>query len=260
MTVQSWQPGPPPTPRPPQAPPSGRLRSGLLLLAFTGILLLAVGLIAGVVTMLTPDDPVADCPSPPAPCAPPDVPDRPPTATSSPGSTPPTATPATPGAPLRHYGTPWRSESGGWLVEYWDDAWNVVDEGPDTLVLERSDGVALVRISSAPADGASPQELLDSQVDRLEDDLLGFEAVTDPDDQFLGEPGVAGRDGVGGLYVGSADAPQGPSGAVDAAVLAATDGEVTVVFSAVVDRSSRESGMYWADWLLNTFRWPTDPQ
>ena len=257
MTVQPW---PPPVSPPPQESPRGRLRSGLLLIAFTGILLLAVGLIAGVVATLTPDDPVADCPSPPAPCAPPDVPDRPPT--DAPTAAPteqPTSTPE-PGAPLRHYGTPWRSEADGWLIEYWDDRWDVVDEAPDELVLERTDGVVLVSIASAPAGEASPQDLLDRRVDELSDDLLGFDAVTDPDDLFLGEPGVAGRDGVGGLFVGSGDAPQGPSGAVDAAVLAATDGEISVVFSALVDRGSRESGLYWADWLLNTFRWPTDPQ
>jgi len=78
-------------------------------------------------------------------------------------------------------------------------------------------------------------------------------------DQIL-EPSVGYRRGVGGVFDGTLDTPQGPGTQVVAAIMAATDGKATVAVIVLSDGPSRRFAFAAADAVLNTFRFPTEIQ
>lgn len=247
---QQWHPAPPagyavhpPYPQWQYLPPGDRppARSGGgILLWFGAALLLAVAIGALVVWLLRPGPVEPQCPDAGEACAAPPV--RP------------------EGAPALRLGTTWVSEDLGFAFDYDPEWWELEDEGDRSaaLVIATTAGDVVFLIEGASAADNAPEAMLAEQVDDLEDRILGLTAEEDADRQLLGEPIVGYRDGVGGLYRGTLDTPQGPSTDVSVAVLAATDGEVSLVVTVVTPDEIREPAFQLADSLLNTLRWPAE--
>ena len=245
-------PSPPPGyvqyPRSPhwQYVPPGNQRaaaSGRSVLVWFGLVLLAAVVVGGLIVWLLQPGPVQpECPDPSEACGVPPV--RP------------------EGAPALRVGTTWESEDLDFSFDYDPDWWEVQEEGNRSalLVIPTSEGDVAFLIEGASAADESPEAMLAAMVEQLEDRVLGLEAEDDTDRQLLGEPIVGYRDGVGGLYRGTLDTPQGPSVDVAIAVLAASDGEATIVVTVVSPEDIREGAFQLADSLLNTLRWPAEEE
>jgi hypothetical protein len=110
-----------------------------------------------------------------------------------------------------------------------------------------------------PAGQATPKQLLERRIDDLRDDVLGLTEDTNPDAVLLG-PSVGYRRGVGGVFGGNVDTPQGPGDPLTVVVMAATDGKATVVMSLVASQTavSIPAVMSAGDTVMNTFRFPSE--
>ena len=163
-------------------------------------------------------------------------------------------------APALRLGETWESEDLGFSLDYDPEWWQVAGEGDRSLglVIPAREGEVTFIIEGASAAEQSPESMLAAQVDALEELVLGLTPEDDTDRLLLGQPIVGYRDGVGGLYGGTLDSPQGPSMDVAVAVLAASDGEISLVVTVVSPEEIREPAFLMADSLLNTLRWPSE--
>ena len=245
----------------PQSPywqyrPPGDQRPGspgrTVLLWFGLVLLLVLAIGAAVVWLLQPGPVQAECPDPLEACGAP--PARPEPDVGREPDVDPDA------APALRLGETWQSDDLGFSLDYDPDWWEVVGEGDRSLelVIPARAGPVTFLIEGASSAEQSPESMLAEQVDALDGLVLGLTPEDDTDQQLLGQPIVGYRDGVGGLYGGTLDSPQGPSMDVAVAVLAASDGEISLLVTVVSPEEIREPAFVMADSLLNTLRWPSD--
>ncbi len=175
----------------------------------------------------------------------------------------PTASPTPtepPSVPELRAGQVYRSEL-GFEVEFNPGLWQVARQSSRELdlVIRLSGFDVFLTIQGVPAREATPKQLLDRRLGELDDDILGLAKDTDPDLEILG-PSVGYRSGVGGLFAGNVDTPQGPGDPLTVVVMAATDHRATVVMSLVASERSAPIAAVFAegDRVMNTFRFPSE--
>lgn len=158
----------------------------------------------------------------------------------------------------------WKSSEFGFRLEYNKNLWTKLSEDGRslTLKLDPSEADLTLVIGGARARQASPQALLDKELDEIRDDIQNLTADTEPAHMILGA-GVGYRDGVGGAYTGEVKPVLGPGPGKQLwiAVMAATDGGVTTFVSLATseaDERYRVKKLYReVDSILNAFRWPS---
>ena len=162
-------------------------------------------------------------------------------------------------APAMTTGRIWRSPDLAFGLEFEPDLWTVGDEDGRGTLLEGAGplGDASLWIAATPAADATPAEALASRVSALGESIVGLAEDTDPADRVMGA-NIGYVDGVGAVYGGATDTPQGPGQSVRVAVLAATDGHLTIAASLVLVGGSADDWLgarQSADSVLNTLAW-----
>jgi hypothetical protein len=137
--------------------------------------------------------------------------------------------------------------------------WTVEDRDARDVTLSVGGGAALLAIRGAAADQASSRALLNEQRDRLRARIPDLQVNDDPNDAVL-MPSVGFRRGVGDLFGGTFQTPQGAGIPVAAVIMAATDGKATVVITVLTSEKDRAAVFSLVDSVMNTFRFPTERQ
>jgi hypothetical protein len=240
----TYPPGPAPVPAypAPRGHTGSRLGRPILLAVFGGMLaaILVVALI--VVKSSAPPAEQPQCPG--GPCG-----------------NPPTRAPGN--APALVHGQLFKSADLGYEFEFnqvsGQPRWAIEDQDGRNVTLSVGGGAAVLAIRGVPADEASPQELLKQQQDRLKARVPDLQTDTNPDDAILA-PSVGFRRGIGGLFGGTFQTPQGAGVPVVVVITAATDGRATIAMTVLTPENNRKAVFALVDTVMNTFRFPTDLQ
>ena len=236
---------PPPPPAPvtfERGSAGGRVNRWVLLGIFSGILGAVLVVAAIVFTAAEPEPPAPPCEGPA--CRPP---------------TPPG--PDDPLAPALVGGELVESDELGYRLDVDTSLWEFRKPSQRDVELRISVEDFRVAVSLEGTPVPTPQEdlqaLVDQKVDELAGDVLGLAADTADEVQIL-LPAVGYRSGAGGKFAGTADTPQGPGSPVSVIVMAASDGEITVVMTVVSDEVVKDDAFSVIDTLMNTFRFPSE--
>jgi kumamolisin len=237
-------------------PPKRRGVSIGLFLAI--IVVIGIGT-AGLVQVLTPPPPAPPCTSGRACSGPPAPPDHVPVdgAVPAPPSHVPVSGPDT--APALSTGQAWRSTDLGFGFEFESDSWSVADEDGGGALLGGSGQLrgASLLIAATPAGDATPAEALAARFASLGESIVGLAENAEPGDRIMGA-NIGYVDGVGAVYGGATDTPQGPGRRARVAVLAATDGHLTITASLILVGGTADDWLgarQAADSVLNTTAW-----
>jgi hypothetical protein len=152
----------------------------------------------------------------------------------------------------------WRSSSLGYSLEYPKEVLHVASETPDGVVLEPGNKVVTYTVRGKRESEASPQALFDDQISFLKGNLVGLAADTDPAHELLGT-NVGLVPGPGGVYGGVEAAPQGIGKPKELDVMAAGDGQVSVVvtanFGTDVKPDTRDAILQLGDEVFKSVQW-----
>lgn len=240
------------------------------LVAFLVFVLVAVAALAALaVTLVTPAPAGPDC-VPGRPCAPPPPgpPGPGPVATASPpAATPePSASPGSVSPPL--VTSPVATNAAlGYSVEYTDGWWEPEPADPRDIRLRipsPDQGNPLLWIHAAPAEEATPDQLIAQQLAALTSNIVGLTTDERPANAVM-DPEIGFVRGNRAVYTGNVDSPQGPGDPVVIFMEASTDGRLTVAAALVLVGdftldTSGEGYPAWyrrlADGVLNSFSWP----
>jgi hypothetical protein len=141
-------------------------------------------------------------------------------------------------------------------VAYDSTLLEIGDEVPTGVVLGiPTAGVALI-FEGLPADVADPQQMINSEIDNLSHNILGLKLISDPANQPPGHPSIGSIEGIGGVYSGTANNPQGPAYAVNVAIMSATDGNVTLVVAVIAPNVNRRMAFRLGGDMLARLEWP----
>lgn len=237
------------------------LRRGTSLGTFLVIIvLIAVGT-AGLVQLLTPPAAAPPCTAGLACSGPPAPPGQQPVGGGE--SPPPSHVPVggLDNAPPLTTGQVWHSKDLAFSFEFEPREWAIVDEDGRGVILGGAGSAPDVSlwIAGVPAAEATPDRALASRVDALGATIVGLAEDTRPEARILG-PNIGYVDGVGAMYGGAADSPQGPRGRARIAILAATDGHLTLTASLILiggTSADWKAARQAADTALNTVGWTT---
>jgi hypothetical protein len=217
---------------------------------------------AGLVQVLTPAPPEPPCTTgracsgPPAPSggAPVDSGGPAPTATSS------LPVGGTDNAPALVTGTTWTSSDLGFGVEYDPDGWSVADEDGRGALLGGIDQLqgASLWIAATPAGDATPAEALTARASALGDSIVGLAEDDRPESRIMGA-NIGYVDGVGAVYGGATDTPQGPGRRARVAVLSSSDGHLTITAACSTRRRGVPRPGRRAPWPAAVRRRPLTP-
>ena len=265
-------------------PPAGSKSSPVTIIALFVGAMLALAVIGIVLVVLNqPPPPTPPC-QPGQACAP--KPSLPPVAAGSPSPHPsggPTTVPASlaPGAtatpfvpqptpvsnsPILLSGIVWESASLNFSFEYDPDSWTLdtANSTDDTAVFTSNNFDCTTVIRAVPAT-TSPADLIAQQLAIVDTFMISRVKDTDNYDALLG-PSIGYVNGEGDVYsgtlLGSDGTPVAPGGV---AVLAATDGRITVSVTVVVgspdakvgDGTQEHAARKSADDFLKGFDWDT---
>ena len=236
-----------PTPSAPDALWSKFPRYRFLLL-FAGALAVFFVIALVVILIVKPGATKPPCPSD-RPCG------RPPTLPTPQAAT---ATPLVSGAV-------WRSKALGFSFSYNNQLWKVANEGPRGVVLnwrlpQRPDLNLVLVVQGTRLNENPPAQLLQKQISALRGDILGLRSDPSPKHALLGPAiGYVTGNAVGGPYSGTIDTPQGPGPRVALLSMAATDGRISLVATALTTSPEqiKLALMGQADSVLNTLHWPS---
>jgi hypothetical protein len=226
-----------------------------LLAIFAGVLLVAVAVAAIVAFVITQGHYQPDCPDRTLPCAG-AAPGVIAAARLATGQPIPTAGDAE-GLPFPA-GEVATDESAGFSVEFDPTIWEIAQRGEGAILLSGFGGAIAVLLEAAQAGQMSPDQIFEARRGIEENTLLGFASDSDLDRALLGTAILGHRPGIGGLFGGALDTPQGPGAQLSVALIAATDGQISVVATVIVPFEQRVAGFQYADSVINTFTWPTD--
>lgn len=224
-----------------------RLGAQRLLIAF-GVLLAAVTIVALVVAWMIGqglDRPA--CPDREQPC--------PLAAIALPRLA--TSADAVDGPPFPGYATVAESAS-GIAVTYDPEIWVVSANDAGFLALDGYGGVISWILDTARRGELDLQGLFDLRRDFFRTRLLGFEKDREPARRLLGTPTLGHRPGIGGLFGGTIDSPQGPGQEVSVAIVGSVDGSAIGLASVIVPFEVRDAGLQLGDSLNNALAWPSD--
>ena len=154
-------------------------------------------------------------------------------------------------------GAVWQSPSLGFAVEYDAARWQVDSQTADSLTLTTKGPDTTLTLRGSRN---SPGDLLSDELSSLATTFLGFGRDPAPENELLGT-NVGLRPGPGGAYIGTRTGPQGSAVQESMAVMAATDGSVSVVATVVTgaafpDERAHAFGL--ADQVLKSVAWPSD--
>ncbi len=158
-------------------------------------------------------------------------------------------------APFEGYAT-WRSPGLGYAVTYQPRYWKVEGENADSLELQSVDGVSLIVINGATAAQATPSALMSAKVGALRSDLLGMQTDTSPKDQLLGTH-IGAVAGPGAVYKGTINTPQAPDMTLPIALMAASNGRLTILATVISDPHNVGFIYQQADGIVNSIDWGT---
>lgn len=220
---------------------------------------------AGLVQVLTPAPPEPPCVTGRACSGPPAPSGGAPVGSGAPAPTATSSVPVggTDNAPALTTGTTWTSTDLGFGLEY-DDGWNVVDEDGRGALLGGVDQLqgASLWVAATPAGDATAPQALAARVSALGDSIVGLAEDDRPESRIMGA-NIGYVDGVGAVYGGATDSPQGPGRRARVAVLSSSDGHLTITASLVLVGGNADD---WkgvrqaADSVLNTTTWSTSAQ
>jgi hypothetical protein len=153
--------------------------------------------------------------------------------------------------------TAWQSTTYGYSLRYGANDWRRAAQSATDLSLQNGDGISTISFHAAPSSQASPRQLIDQKRSTLGGQMLGLAADTSPSDRLLGT-GIGSRPGPGSAYVATTSTPQGPNTPVAIAIMAATDGNVTILVTvtAPANASDQKQLVYGqADDIINSVQW-----
>lgn len=153
--------------------------------------------------------------------------------------------------------TAWQSSALGYGLRFDSGDWQIVSQDASNVVLQAGDGFSLLAFNAVPTSAGTPRQALDAKVSSLQGQLLGMVRNTDASDQLLGT-NVGLRPGPGAVYQATVNTPQGPETPVAIAIMAATDGNVTIVATAIApgnDAGQRAAVYGRADDLIDSVQW-----
>jgi ribosomal protein L32 len=155
--------------------------------------------------------------------------------------------------------TPWQSTALGYALRFDSARWRIGSQSPTDMSLQADDGVSTISFHGAPTAQASPRRLIDESVASLQGQTLGLVPDSDRSDTLLGS-GVGLRPGAGNVYQATTSTPQGPGTPIAIAIMAATDGRVTIAVTVTApannpDQKQRIFGR--ADDIVNSVQWGT---
>jgi hypothetical protein len=191
---------------------------------------------------------------------------KPPCPTDKPCGRPPTfPTPQAATAKPLVSGKVWKSKALGFSFSYNTNVWKVANEGPRGVLLkwgipQRPDLNLLLLIQGTPLSENPPAQLLQKQIAALKGDILGLRSDPSPKHALLGPAiGYVTGNAVGGPYSGTIDTPQGPGPRIALLSMAATDGRISLVATALTTSPEqiKLALMGQADSVLNTLHWPS---
>jgi hypothetical protein len=238
-------------------PPARRGTSiGLFLLI---IVIIGLGT-AALVQVLTPPAEAPPCVEGRACSGPPEPPNQQPIgdAGSAPPSHVPVSGPDT--APGMTTGQTWLSRDFAFSLEYEPQLWSVADEDGGATLLRGQRGSlrnASLLVEGASLVGGTPEQALVRRVDALSESIVGLAEDSDPAARILGA-NIGYVDGVGAVYGGATDTPQGPQSRARVAILAASDGHLILTATLILVGGSDDTwdaARQSADSILNTVLW-----
>lgn len=163
-------------------------------------------------------------------------------------------------------GALYRSAELGYQFEFSPNIWHVQHQDGRSVTLVNRLGE--LTVAGLPRSDASPAQMLSAKVDELRSRVPDLSEDTSPADEIFGA-NVGFHPGPGALYVGTLDAPQGKQGPVSVALMAATDGRISVLVTLATSASNTEKNVcsvpdraclyQVTDLTLETLRWPADP-
>ena len=239
-------------------PPKRKGTSIGLFLAIIVVIGIGTAALVQVLTPATPEPPCTTgraCSGPPAPSD--GVPVD--SAAPAPSATSNVPVGGTDTSPPLTTGKTWRSSDLGFSVEFDPDGWTVADEDGSGALLG---GVGQLQdaslwIAATPAADGTPAQALAARVSALGDSLVGLAEDDRPESKILG-PNIGYVDGVGAVYGGATDTPQGPGRRARVAVLSSTDGHLTITASLILvggTAADWKGVRQAADSVLNTTAW-----
>jgi hypothetical protein len=148
----------------------------------------------------------------------------------------------------------WRSTGLGYTLTYEPQYWKVEGQNADSLELQSADGVSTLVINGDTAAQATPSALMSAKVGVLRGDLLGMRTDTSADDQLLGSQ-IGAIAGTGAVYKGTINTPQAPDMTVPIALMAASNGRVTILATVVSDPRNVSFIYQQADGIVSSIDW-----
>jgi hypothetical protein len=151
----------------------------------------------------------------------------------------------------------WRSSALGYSLQYSGDSWSIGGQSASAVELDSKHGDVSLIVSGTRGTGAELRGILAARVSDLRGRTLGLAPDHDPRHAVLG-PAIGYRSAVGASYAGTIDLPQGPQAPITAAVMAASDGRVTITVTAAtteIQGALRTGLLGSADSVVNTIAW-----
>ena len=158
----------------------------------------------------------------------------------------------------------WKSQGLGYSFEYSSEYFEVAHEDASGVELKLTTKRAgRVTVTAARAGAITTESLLKKEIDRLDKTMLGLKSDTVAATQIFG-PTLGYIDGVGGSYRGTSTTPQSPSSPVTIAAVAATDKNLVVALTFVLEAEDNpkwiQSYRGLVDDIAKTFRWGPIPE
>jgi hypothetical protein len=151
------------------------------------------------------------------------------------------------------------TDPSGFSFEYDPAIWTVSQTGAGAVMLDGFNGALVYLVETAPVGTLDDQGVFNARRDILGRNLLGFQLDREPARLLLGTAILGHHPGLGALFGGTLDSPQGPSQDIAVALVAAQDDTLAAVATIIVPATARDVGLQLADTINNTFTWPSDP-
>ena len=152
-------------------------------------------------------------------------------------------------------GTVWTSTELGYSFRYDPDLWTIEQQDSRGVLMTAGNGNVALVITGSLAQDASVDDALNGEVNRLSQNILGFTQQDDPSLLLPGNPHIGYVPGSGDQYVGTLNSPQGPTVAVDSAIVAASNQRLTLLVSITTVDRLRVPAYQATDSILNTVDW-----
>ena len=235
----------------------GWLGSRGIIVAFTLVLLTAVAAAGAYAWVVTQGQDKPECPDRNLPCVKTDQ-GLPSAASARLGILASTAGASIPKGPPFADLTTYTDSTLGFSFQY-GDPWSVSQHDAGYVLLTAGNGSVALILEGTPNAQMDVQQLFDARHGLLDKSLFALATDDDAAHALLGNPILGHKTGIAGLFGGSLDSAQGPSAAVSAAEVAASDGTITMVATLLTSTDVRAGALQAADAVIDSFTWPSEP-